>query len=57
MGIKTLWGVASFPDEALTFEDLLEKARERFSHPKLSSVSQSVAVSLGLDAKTEKVTG
>lgn len=28
-GMRVLWGVASFPDEALTFEDLLQKARER----------------------------
>src|SRR5215208_5858571 len=27
--LRTLWGVAAFPDEALTFEDLLQKARER----------------------------
>lgn len=27
--LGVLWGVAAFPDEALTFEDLLQKARER----------------------------
>jgi len=27
--LKVLWGVAAFPDEALTFDDLLQKARER----------------------------
>lgn len=27
--LKVSWGAASFPDEALTFEDLLYKARER----------------------------
>jgi GGDEF domain-containing protein len=27
--LSVLWGVASFPEEALTFEDLLHKARER----------------------------
>ena len=27
--LRVLWGVAAFPDEALTFEDLLQKARER----------------------------
>ena len=32
------WGVAAFPDEALTFEDLLHKARERCAKPeKLTS--------------------
>jgi GGDEF domain-containing protein len=28
-GLSILWGVAAFPDEALTFDDLLEKARQR----------------------------
>ena len=27
--LGVLWGVAAFPDEALTFEDLLQKARDR----------------------------
>jgi len=27
--LGVLWGAAAFPDEALTFEDLLQKARER----------------------------
>jgi hypothetical protein len=27
--LRVLWGVAAFPEEALTFDDLLEKARER----------------------------
>ena len=27
--LRVLWGVAAFPDEALTFEDLLQKARQR----------------------------
>ena len=27
--LKVVWGVAAFPDEALTFDDLLLKARER----------------------------
>ncbi len=31
--LKVLWGVAAFPDEALTFEDLLQKARERLLNP------------------------
>lgn len=29
--LKVLWGAAAFPEEALTFEDLLQKARERLS--------------------------
>jgi len=28
-GLRMFWGYASFPDEALTFEDLMQKARER----------------------------
>jgi GGDEF domain-containing protein len=28
-GLSLLWGIASFPEEALTFDDLLTKARER----------------------------
>ena len=28
-GLAILWGVAAFPEEALTFDDLLKKARER----------------------------
>ena len=27
--LKVLWGAAAFPEEALTFDDLLQKARER----------------------------
>lgn len=29
ISLNVLWGVAAFPEEALTFEDLLQKARER----------------------------
>lgn len=28
-GLTVLWGIAAFPEEALTFEDLMEKARTR----------------------------
>lgn len=31
-GHKVMWGAAAFPSEALTFEDLMQKARERMSH-------------------------
>lgn len=31
--LHALWGVASFPEEALTFDDLLQKARERLAQP------------------------
>jgi hypothetical protein len=30
-GLRMFWGFASFPDEALTFEDLMQKARERLT--------------------------
>jgi hypothetical protein len=41
--LGVLWGVAAFPEEALTFEDLLQKARERLVH--VTSVSnEAVAV-------------
>jgi hypothetical protein len=31
-GLKVLWGAAAFPEEALTFDDLLQKARDRMLH-------------------------
>lgn len=31
LGLALSWGVASFPDEALTFEDLLQKAEEHMT--------------------------
>jgi hypothetical protein len=30
-GYSILWGIAGFPEEALTFEDLMRKARERLT--------------------------
>jgi GGDEF domain-containing protein len=39
-GLRMLWGVATFPDDALTFEDLLQKARERLGHSGLISEEQ-----------------
>ena len=30
-GLAILWGVAAFPEEALTFDDLMKKARERLT--------------------------
>jgi GGDEF domain-containing protein len=30
--LHVLWGVAAFPEEALTFDDLLQKAIERLTH-------------------------
>ena len=40
LGVR--WGAASFPEEALTFDDLLQKARERLMHPVLQPQSQSL---------------
>jgi GGDEF domain-containing protein len=31
--LRVQWGVAAFPEEALTFEDLLQKAEARLGHP------------------------
>jgi GGDEF domain-containing protein len=41
--LGVLWGVAAFPDEALTFEDLLQKARERLV-PSTPVPNEQVAV-------------
>jgi hypothetical protein len=30
-GYEVLWGIAAFPEEALTFDDMLKRARERLS--------------------------
>lgn len=39
--LKIRCGVAAFPDEALTFEDLLDKARQRISNSLLKDKEQS----------------
>lgn len=31
--LQLAWGTASFPDEALTFDDLMNTARDRLTHP------------------------
>lgn len=41
--LRVLWGVAAFPDEALTFDDLLQKARERLPQA-TDAPSEAVAV-------------
>lgn len=43
-GLEVRWGAAAFPDEALTFEDLLLKARERSVHFK-ENVQEQPAIS------------
>jgi GGDEF domain-containing protein len=35
ISLHVLWGAAAFPEEALTFDDLLHKARERLVHSTL----------------------
>lgn len=37
--VQVRWGVAAFPDDALSFDDLLHKARANMSHPALHSSS------------------
>jgi len=36
--LQILWGTASFPEEALTFEDLLRTARERLVRSDLQPI-------------------
>ena len=42
--LHVLWGTAAFPEEALTFEDLLQKARERLVFPTPAAASEAVSV-------------
>jgi GGDEF domain-containing protein len=42
--LRVLWGVAAFPEEALTFEDLLQKARERLTEDSTSLPNEAVPV-------------
>jgi GGDEF domain-containing protein len=45
-GLTVLWGIAAFPEEALTFDDMLRKARGRLASgdaPLDSSIAQSNA--------------
>jgi PleD family two-component response regulator len=48
MGV--LWGVAAFPEEALTFDDLLQKARQRLMDSVVVANNEAVAV-----VETQKV--
>jgi len=43
-GVRMLWGTSAFPDEALTFDDLLQKARERLAHVSVEAVEQQPAM-------------
>lgn len=51
-GVNVQWGGASFPEEALTFEDLLQKARERLTEP---TVPQTAEPALDDHIPAEKV--
>jgi len=44
--VRVRWGVAAFPEEALTFDDLLNTARERLVHSIEVSEEQVVAVKM-----------
>lgn len=43
-GLRVRWGVAAFPEEALTFDDLLQKARERLTDSMLVASEPVAAV-------------
>ncbi len=44
LGVKIGWGKAVFPDEALTFDDLLQTARKRLFHPKDSLPLENIDI-------------
>src|ERR1700752_385906 len=48
--LHVLWGVAAFPEEALTFDDLLQKASERLLHSD-SLPKEQVAVPISQGSK------
>jgi hypothetical protein len=48
--LHVLWGVAAFPEEALTFDDLLQKASERLIHSD-SLPKEQVPVSISQGSK------
>lgn len=43
ISLRVLWGAAAFPEEALTFDDLLQKARERLVYS-VPAANEPVAV-------------
>jgi GGDEF domain-containing protein len=42
--LRVRWGVAAFPDEALTFDDLLQKAEARLGHPEEPSLEHMAVI-------------
>ena len=38
------WGAAAFPDEALTFDDLVYKARERLEKSMVAALNEAAPV-------------
>jgi GGDEF domain-containing protein len=43
-GLQTRWGVAAFPEDALTFEDLRQKAQERLIHSAAPSIERIAVI-------------
>ncbi|MBI5842265.1 MAG: diguanylate cyclase [Chloroflexi bacterium] len=44
MGVMIKWGAAAFPDEALTFDDLVYKARERLEKSMVAALNEAALV-------------
>jgi GGDEF domain-containing protein len=42
--LRVRWGVAAFPDEALTFDDLLQKAEARLGHTEYPSMDHMAVI-------------
>jgi GGDEF domain-containing protein len=50
MGSTLAWGSATFPDEALTYEDLLQTARRRLVSEEAARVAESVEMDKAIPA-------
>lgn len=51
-GLPVLWGIAAFPEEALTFDDMLKKARERLT---VGDVVENVPQQENVEKETSNV--
>jgi len=49
--LNVLWGVAAFPEEALTFDDLLQKASERLHQTEAGNTQVSMFESINQGSK------
>ena len=49
--LSVLWGVAAFPEEALTFDDLLQKASERLHQTEAVNTQVSMFESINQGSK------